>query len=44
MDNLNLIVTSVTNKDDGASLEYSIGDCLEVFGSKMEIKIPFSKT
>lgn len=44
LDNLDLNVTSVINRDDGASLEYSIGNRLEVFGAKMEIKIPFMKT
>lgn len=44
MDNLDLNVISVVNRDNGASLEYSIGDRLDVFGCKIEIKIPFIKS
>ncbi|XP_026811810.1 leukotriene A-4 hydrolase [Rhopalosiphum maidis] len=43
LDNIDLNVISITNKDDGTLLDYSIGDRLEVFGSKLEIKIPSTK-
>uniref|UniRef100_A0A2S2QJB2 Leukotriene A-4 hydrolase n=1 Tax=Sipha flava TaxID=143950 RepID=A0A2S2QJB2_9HEMI len=43
LDNLDLNIISVINKDDGSSLEFTIGDSLKVFGSKIEIKLPFTK-
>ncbi|VVC29461.1 Peptidase M1, leukotriene A4 hydrolase/aminopeptidase C-terminal,Armadillo-type [Cinara cedri] len=43
LDNLDLNVISVVNKNDSVPLEYSIGNRLEVFGSKIEIKIPSDK-
>lgn len=43
LDNLDLNILSVTNRNNGALLEYSIGERLDVFGSKMEIKIPPNK-
>jgi len=40
LDNIDLNLSSIENKDDGTLLDYSVGDRLEVFGSKLEIKIP----
>ncbi|XP_050524894.1 leukotriene A-4 hydrolase [Daktulosphaira vitifoliae] len=44
LDILDLNVVSIINRDNGSALEYTIGDRLDVFGSKLEVQIPLCKT
>ena len=40
LDSKDLSIASVTHKEGGEALEYTLGDSFEFFGSRLEIKLP----
>ena len=43
LDSKDLSISSVTHKEGGEALEYTLGDSFEFFGSRLEIKLPPNK-